>query len=164
MKTNTRIDALMNFARQTWWMARRYADGRATYAPGMFNEALDTVRKAGLENLFDSPPDGTPYASDGMYGAWDPDRMTFRGEPTKTQDGSGWHITIAEKERDKAGLARWRSKKTGKLYHVITMAENATNGPQEGERMVVYFDELRVYVREIEEFNQKFEREENTNA
>lgn len=27
------------------WMARRYSNGRATYAPGMFNEAYDVLRR-----------------------------------------------------------------------------------------------------------------------
>ena len=29
------------------WMARRYADGRLTYAPSMFNDAYDSLKNRG---------------------------------------------------------------------------------------------------------------------
>jgi hypothetical protein len=30
-------------------MARRYADGRLSYAPGMFNRAIETAMEAGID-------------------------------------------------------------------------------------------------------------------
>jgi len=33
----------------TIWMARRYADGRCTYAPSMVNDALDACKELGIE-------------------------------------------------------------------------------------------------------------------
>lgn len=47
-----------------WWMARRYADGRASYATSMYNSAM----KRAIENgVFD----GVPY----IEGPWALDRM-----------------------------------------------------------------------------------------
>ena len=56
------------------WMARRYADGRSTYAPSMFNRAYDVlVKEFGKEiEHFTANPDSTltdngkhfPYAKD----------------------------------------------------------------------------------------------------
>jgi len=57
------------------WMARRYADGRRTYAPSMFNDAYDEIKKHiefDEENDPDNPEGenrgwsgikGFPYAS-----------------------------------------------------------------------------------------------------
>jgi hypothetical protein len=54
------------------WMARRYADGRRTYAPSMFNDAYDVLRNelGDFERLNDpdEAPDrikNWPYATDG---------------------------------------------------------------------------------------------------
>ena len=45
------------------WMARRYADGRSSYAPGMYNDALERVMKFGFKpNECD---DGYIWARDG---------------------------------------------------------------------------------------------------
>ena len=49
------------------WMARRYADGRKTYAPSMFNDAYDALRSQGYtedENA-DEAVKSYPYASYG---------------------------------------------------------------------------------------------------
>lgn len=36
---------------ETLWMAQRYADGRRTYAPHVFNHCIEELRKLNLENL-----------------------------------------------------------------------------------------------------------------
>jgi len=50
------------------WRARRYADGRQTYAPDMFNKAYDALREHFTEDELDKQVDGNvksyPYASD----------------------------------------------------------------------------------------------------
>lgn len=40
---------LMSVIQDIWWMARRYADGRLSYAPGMFNRAINKAMNNGLE-------------------------------------------------------------------------------------------------------------------
>jgi len=47
-----------------WWMARRYADGRSTYATGMFNNAIRQAEALGVE--LNPKPEGTIFARDGM--------------------------------------------------------------------------------------------------
>lgn len=42
-------DALADFVYATWWMARRYADGRKTYAPEQFNSAMRQLLESGFE-------------------------------------------------------------------------------------------------------------------
>lgn len=44
-----RIAVLEGVIRDIHWMARRYADGRKTYAPGMFNRAIERCLGVGLE-------------------------------------------------------------------------------------------------------------------
>lgn len=54
-----------------WWMARRYADKRMTYAPGMFNEAMDKCVRRGMEFRIDNTADPPSiYADDGQFGKW----------------------------------------------------------------------------------------------
>jgi len=54
------------------WMARRYANGRKTYAVSLFNDAYDTIRDSigdSLEQPYDPDQDEMnyyPYAEDGM--------------------------------------------------------------------------------------------------
>ena len=43
-----KCEALMCVILDIWWMARRYADGRLSYAPDMFNRALDKAIANGL--------------------------------------------------------------------------------------------------------------------
>src|SRR5215217_5979503 len=44
-------DEARQIVRDIHWMARRYADGRLTYAPGMFNDAITKAIDAGwLQN------------------------------------------------------------------------------------------------------------------
>ena len=50
------------------WMARRYADGRKTYAPDMFNRAYDALKMIFTEEELDKHKDDVvktfPYASE----------------------------------------------------------------------------------------------------
>lgn len=53
------------------WMARRYADGRSTYVPSVFNEIYEKLLHSYPELINSEREDGTldyfPYAQDGMY-------------------------------------------------------------------------------------------------
>lgn len=60
-----------------WWMARRYANGRSTYAPHQFNIVTQSLRQA---NLLTDTDNGEMWASDGDFGKWDPDTKQFEGE------------------------------------------------------------------------------------
>ena len=56
---------IKNAVRDLHWMARRYADGRCSYAPGMFNDRVRDLLAAGFEL-------GQPlFARDGMGRAFD---------------------------------------------------------------------------------------------
>jgi hypothetical protein len=56
---------IKNAVRDIHWMARRYADGRCSYAPGMFNGRVRDLMAAGFEL-------GQPlFARDGMGRAFD---------------------------------------------------------------------------------------------
>ena len=60
-------EILMEALRDFHWMARRYADGRSSYAPGRFNEHVRRLLKAGFEPIGLAPL----YARDGMGRAFD---------------------------------------------------------------------------------------------
>lgn len=62
---------------EIWWMARRYANGRSTYAPYEFNSVTQKLRHVGLLTDTDN---GEMWASDGDLGKWDPDTKQFEGE------------------------------------------------------------------------------------
>lgn len=56
----------------TWWMARRYATGRLSYAPGLYNNAIEKAKKLGLklqEDTIEVP--STIYAKWGRTGNGD---------------------------------------------------------------------------------------------
>ena len=57
--TKERDDA-RHVVRQTLWMARRYADGRNTYAVEMYNDAAKIAIDGGFAL---GEPDGTIFAS-----------------------------------------------------------------------------------------------------
>lgn len=55
----------------------------------------------------------------------------------------------------------FRHKKTGNIYTIIDTAINCTNF-QDGQVMVIYKNNNnQIFVREIKEFNDKFERIED---
>lgn len=70
---------LETIVRETLWMARRYADGRSTYAPKVVNECIHLARELGI-NMEDAPIESRKFASDGMLGEWDPATRSFRGK------------------------------------------------------------------------------------
>lgn len=53
MKKCKRCKELESVIQSIWWMARRYADGRQTYAPHVFNNAMILAQNQGVE--FDFP-------------------------------------------------------------------------------------------------------------
>lgn len=59
---------LKNIVESTLWMARRYAHKRATYAPAMVNECIDTAINMGLRINNDERIG--MYADDEMFGKW----------------------------------------------------------------------------------------------
>lgn len=59
MKT-PREKILEQIVRETFWMARRYAHGRHTYAPGIIREAYLSLKANGIDIKHDTvikPPD-----------------------------------------------------------------------------------------------------------
>ena len=70
----SREEKLEHIIIHTLWMARRYADGRSTYAPGMVNEAIDMALELGID--LGGPPEEI-YAEDGMFGTWNPTIKSF---------------------------------------------------------------------------------------
>jgi len=62
-----RNDSLVGIIREIWWMAKRYADGRSTYAPHTVNRCVDLLLKMGIQL---SPDLDTLYAEDGNFGKW----------------------------------------------------------------------------------------------
>lgn len=81
MKTkdlNQRIARLEYIVKETLWMARRYADGRRTYAPGMVNLAIQSAHELGLRIDDDPAMGGTGrYARDPSFGEWDESTGNF---------------------------------------------------------------------------------------
>jgi len=53
-------DEAREIVREIWWMARRYADGRNTFAPKMFNDAIAPAVKDWLMDT----DNGDLYAKD----------------------------------------------------------------------------------------------------
>jgi hypothetical protein len=68
---------LREVIRETLWMAKRYANGRSTFAPTTVNEAIDALLKLGVELRMDSED---LYVEDGMFGKWNPQKKGFEGE------------------------------------------------------------------------------------
>jgi hypothetical protein len=55
---------LIHIIKQTMWMARRYAGGRMTYAPGMYNEAATLALDLGVISVADFGFDAEIFASE----------------------------------------------------------------------------------------------------
>ena len=49
MKQQDKIDALIGIIHNTFWMARRYANGRQTYAPNIINDCLEKLHTLGID-------------------------------------------------------------------------------------------------------------------
>jgi hypothetical protein len=66
MKKSEREKQLESIILDISWMARRYADGRQTYAVGMYNDAIELAVKLGLpiqKDIIVNPP--SYFAQDG---------------------------------------------------------------------------------------------------
>ena len=61
-KLKGEIATLRNIIRDFHWMARRYADGRSSYAPGMFNRHVQALINLDFEFADNAPR----FARDGM--------------------------------------------------------------------------------------------------
>lgn len=68
------------------WMARRYCNGRSSYATHLFNQHTRTLLKLGVP--LDPTADGTLWARDGMGRAYDglSDEEAAQGEPLREID------------------------------------------------------------------------------
>ena len=76
-----REEQLEYIVSETLWMARRYANGRSTFAPSTVNECIDLVISLGVEGV--KPVDGSSepcYAKDGMFRKWNPKTRQFEKE------------------------------------------------------------------------------------
>jgi len=49
-----------------------------------------------------------------------------------------------------------KHNKTGNLYEILGEVKNCTNGPTDGQIMILYKNESLFFVREKKEFYQKF--------
>ena len=63
------VDRLVDIAQTFHWMARRYADGRMSYATSLFNECVRSLLAMGIE--LNPTQDGTIWARDSMGRAYD---------------------------------------------------------------------------------------------
>jgi len=59
-----KCNELLSVISDIYWMARRYADNRMTYAPGMYNDAID---KAIANGLVIDHPDITAEPKPSIY-------------------------------------------------------------------------------------------------
>jgi hypothetical protein len=73
-KLKKRIADLEDIVIETLWMARRYADGRSSYAPDTVNRAIDKAKELGIHRPITREPD---YARDGDFGEWDSNARGF---------------------------------------------------------------------------------------
>jgi hypothetical protein len=60
------------------WMARRYAHGRATYAPDMYNRAITAAVRLNVK--LNEADHESVYADDGCLGKWVPEKQGFQKE------------------------------------------------------------------------------------
>ena len=59
-----RLSVLEMIVKDFHWMARRYCDGRSSYAPALFNEHTQRLLDLGI--ILDGGSDGTIWAGDGV--------------------------------------------------------------------------------------------------
>lgn len=62
-------EELKQMLENIWWMAKRYADGRSTYATTDINTIIDKLRDKNIITEPD-PIDNSYYAKDGNFGSW----------------------------------------------------------------------------------------------
>jgi len=68
-KLKTENESLRAYALDLRWMARRYADGRSSYAPSLFNRITRGLLGLGIK--LNPTADGTIWARDGMGRRYD---------------------------------------------------------------------------------------------
>jgi len=70
-------EILIKIIQDTFWMARRYAHGRHTYAPGIVRDAYQVLKKMGIKIKHDQtikPPEKVSgYLSDYLDDVNEPD-------------------------------------------------------------------------------------------
>ena len=81
----TKVEVSVHHLMELVWMARRYVNGRSTYAPHIFNGIYEALRDDHPELFENEPLDTTiqyfPYAQDGMF---NPDTGDFDARPEAT--------------------------------------------------------------------------------
>lgn len=63
------IEKLIQIVQDFHWMARRYADGRMSYAPSLFNDHVRALQQMGID--LNPTGDKTIWAHDAMGPAYD---------------------------------------------------------------------------------------------
>ena len=78
------IEFLLGCLKNTIWMAARYADGRMSAAPGLFNDTLEDLDKHGFGRVMDGDAarNGHRYVSDGDMGQYDPETKQYSNRTT----------------------------------------------------------------------------------
>ena len=69
---------------------------------------------------------------------------------------SKFYLTICNNHNQ---IMRYRNKKNKHIYKILNYAINCTNA-QDGQQMCIYYNEeneSQLFVREVSEFNEKFE-------
>jgi hypothetical protein len=75
-------EELKEYLKDLWWMAKRYADGRRSYATTQLNVTVDRLRDMGVITEPD-PIDKSYYAKDSDFGNWTKD-VGFDYKPVDT--------------------------------------------------------------------------------
>lgn len=73
-------EVLRSIVQNTLWMARRYADGRMSYAVSTYNDAVHALDDEGLGHLLKPEPEhlgAARFANDGMFGTYDPETRRY---------------------------------------------------------------------------------------
>ena len=104
-------EALMHAAQDWHWMARRYADGRQSYAVGMHNGHTRTL--IGLNITLNATGDGTLWAKDGNPGMPGPTPADMGPEWSLYQERLQQFIEISERLRQRAERAEAALKAAG---------------------------------------------------
>lgn len=84
MRTDEEYADLCECLKEIMWMARRYADGRQTYAVGIYNEVVRKCLRLGIKL---DPKDGIIWARDG--GGRDFDGLTDKQVTEGTEEALG---------------------------------------------------------------------------
>jgi hypothetical protein len=112
---------IKNAVRDLHWMARRYADGRCSYAPGMFNGRVRDLLAAGFEL-------GQPlFARDGMGRAFD--GLTEEEVAAAKEDGFELHAELNAAEPEDRMNAVWDQAVEACMQALSGKTTGCTLGP-----------------------------------